>query len=164
MSTSSKGSPDEPSWRGRLDLTDGVGVGLVVAGIILVGTGIVLEDSEISFGAMVRTLGGVLFLGGFALVLFGKPERRSAAIRTSRRIVAWYTSRTARWGWPDRIGMAAVAIGFALVVPALIVQIMFRIGWVVAVPGVIIFWTGVGLLIYGRFYKRNAEQGEIADT
>ena len=164
MSASRKESPNEPTWRGRLDLTDSLGVALAVVGIILVWTGIVLEDSQVSFGAAVRTLGGLLCMGGLALVMFGQSRRRAAALRASRRVVAWYLSRTAGWAWPDRAGVAAVAMGFILDIPALALQIMFKIGWVVAAPGLIVFWIGAGLLIYGRFYKRRAERGGAASS
>ena len=128
----------------------------VALGIVLVGLGWILEEESVGIGGAVRTLGGLLFLGGLALVVLGDPRRRSAAIGLSERICARYMSRTANWGWPDRVGLAGVVIGLALVIPAVVLQIIFRSGAIVAVPAVILFWGGVILLIYGRFYGRRA--------
>ena len=126
----------------------------VVLGILLVALGWILEEQFIGAGAVVRTLGGVLFLCGLAIVVFGDSHRRVAAIGAAERIYARYMARTAHWGWPDRWGLAGVVIGFALVVPALVLQIIFRNGVVIAAPAVVIFWAGVFLLIYGRFHRR----------
>ena len=65
-----------------------------------------------------------------------------------------YMLRTAHWGWPDRVGLASVTIGVALIVPAVVLQIIFRNGAVVAGPAVILFWVGILLLIYGRLHGR----------
>ena len=126
----------------------------VVLGILLVALGWILEEQSIGAGAVVRTLGGILFLCGLAIVVFGDAHRRAAAIGATERIYARYMARTAHWGWPDRWGLAGAVIGFALVVPAIVLQIIFRNGVVVAAPAVLIFWIGVFLLIYGRFHRR----------
>ena len=137
-------------------LVERIGPAAVAIGIVLVALGLVLEDSSVGLGSAVRTLGGILFLCGTVAVLFGNPNRRAATIGIARRIGARYAAKTASWGWPDRVGVAAVAIGFALVVPALVLQISFSNGAVVAAPAVIIFWSGVGLLVYGRVFGRAA--------
>ncbi len=126
----------------------------VVLGIILVALGWILEEQSIGAGAVVRTLGGILFLCGLGIFVFGDPRRRTAAIGAAERTYARYMSRTAHWGWPDRWGLAGVVIGFALVVPAVMLQIIFRNGVVIAAPAVLLFWIGVFLLIYGRFHRR----------
>ncbi len=126
----------------------------VVLGILLVALGWILEEQSIGVGAVVRTLGGILFLCGLAIVVFGDYRRRAAAIGAAERTYARYMNRTAHWGWPDRWGLAGVVIGFALVVPAIVLQIIFRNGAVVAAPAVLLFWIGVFLLIYGRFHRR----------
>lgn len=131
----------------------------VVLGILLVALGWILEEQSIGAGALVRTLGGTLFLCGLAVVVFGDAHRRAAAIGATERIYARYMERTAHWGWPDRWGLAGAVIGFALVVPAIVLQIIFRNGVVIAAPAVVIFWAGVFLLIYGRFHRR----GRIRD-
>lgn len=135
-------------------LADSVGPVNVAIGIILVALGWILAEEAIGIGTAIRTLGGVLFLAVLAIVVLGDSRRRSVAIGISRRIVARYMSRTARWGWPDRVGLAGVAVGLALIVPALVLQIIFRNGSVVAVPAGLLFWGGVCLLIYGRFHAR----------
>ena len=126
----------------------------VVLGILLVALGWILEEQSIGAGAVVRTLGGILLLCGLAIVVLGDSRRRAAAIGTANRIYAGYMARTAHWGWPDRWGLAGVTIGLVLIVPALVLQIIFRSGVVVAAPAVLIFWVGVFLLIYGRFHRR----------
>ena len=135
---------------------DRLGPAGVAVGIILVALGWILEEESIGVGGAIRTLGGILFLCGLAIVVFGDSRRRAAAIGMSGRIYAKYMSRTANWSWPDRVGLAGVTIGVVLVVPALILQIILRNGAIVAVPAVILFWGGVFLLIYGRFHGRGA--------
>ena len=129
----------------------GAGVGI---GIALVTLGWILDEQPIGAGPVVRNLGGVLLLSGLAIVLFGDSRRRASAISAAERLYAGYMARTAHCGWPDRWGLAGVIIGLALVVPALALQIIFRYGAPVAAVGVILFWIGVFLLIYGRFYRR----------
>lgn len=126
----------------------------VALGILLVALGWILEEQSVGVGAVVRTIGGILFLCGLGILVFGDSRRRAVAIGMSKDILAKYMSRTAHWGWPDRVGLAGVAIGVALIVPAVALQIIFRNGAVVAGPAVILFWVGVFLLIYGRFHGR----------
>ena len=142
----------ESGWAG------GVGPGGVVLGILLVALGWILEEQSVGVGGAIRTLGGVLLLCGLAVVVFGDTRRRAAALGAAERIYARYMARTAHWAWPDRVGLAGVIVGAALVVPALAMQIIFRNGAVVALPAVIIFWCGVFLLIYGRFYGRGGKR------
>ncbi len=138
---------------------DTLGSAGVVIGIILVAVGMILEENlGVGIGAAIRALGGVLLLGGLAAVLFGESRRRTAIIGAARRIAERYVAATADWRWPDRMGLAAVAIGLILVVPALVLQILFRAGAAIALPVVVLFWSGVGLLIYGRFYRRDDER------
>ncbi len=126
----------------------------VAIGIVLVAVGWIMEEESIGIGGVTRTLGGIVFLAGLATVIFGDARRRAAAIGMSKRVVARYMSRTGSWGWPDRVGLAGVIIGVALIVPALVLQIIFRNGAIVALPAVLLFWGGIFLLIYGRFHGR----------
>ena len=142
-------SLQESRWADRL------GPVAVAIGIVLVALGWILEEESIGMGGVIRTLGGIAFLAGLATVVLGNSRRRAAAIGMSKRIVARYMSRTASWGWPDRVGLAGVAIGVALIVPALVLQIIFRNGAIVALPAVLLFWGGLFLLIYGRFHGRD---------
>ena len=139
--------------------TDMLGSAAVVIGIILVAVGMILQENlGVGIGAAIRTLGGVLFLGGLALIVLWERHRRAALIGFSKRIVARYMHMSANWDWPDRVGLAAVAVGLILVVPAIVIQILFRGGAAIALPAVILFWSGVALLIYGRFYRRDDER------
>lgn len=131
-----------------------LGPAAVAFGIVLVALGWILEEQSIGAGAVVRTLGGILFFCGLAIVVLGDSRRRAAAISAAERTYARYMNRTAHWSWPDRWGLAAVVIGLALSVPAVVLQIIFRNGAVVAGPAVLLFWIGVILLIYGRFHRR----------
>ena len=139
----------------------GIGPAGVVMGILLVALGWILEEQSVGPGAVVRTLGGILFLCGLAIVVFGDSRRRAAMIGAAERTYARYMERTAHWSWPDRWGLAGVVIGFALVIPALVLQIIFRNGAVVAAPAVMIFWIGVVLLIYGRFQRRGRMRDRV---
>ena len=130
----------------------------VAFGIVLVALGWILEESSVGIGAAIRTLGGIFFLAGLATVVFGDSRRRAVAIGMSNRVVARYMSRTANWGWPDRWGLVGLIVGLALIVPALVLQIIFRNGAVVAGPAVLLFWGGVFLLIYGRFHGRDEKR------
>ena len=142
----------ESSWADKL------GPAGVVFGVVLVATGWILKEEAVGMGSVIRALGGIVILSGLVLVVFGDSRRRAVAIDTSKRIGARYIFRTAYWGWPDRVGLAGVAIGVALIVPALVLQIIFRNSLIVAVPAVILLWGGVFLLIYGRFYGRGEMQ------
>lgn len=124
----------------------------VAIGIVLVALGWILEEESIGIGGAVRVLGGIVFLAGLATVVFGDSRRRAVAIGMSKGILARYKSRTAHWSWPDRVGLAAVGVGVVLIIPAVVFQIIFRNGSVVAWPAVTLFCVGVLLLIYGRFH------------
>ncbi len=138
---------------------DKLGAIAAATGIVLVVFGIVLQEhSGVSFGATIRTLGGVLFLGGLGTVLFSEPQRRAAIIGAARRIVERYMDATVTWRRTDRLGLAGVAVGLALAAPAVVMQFLFGgvFGSIVVTPGVLLFWVGVALLVYGRFHRRDA--------
>ena len=137
---------------------DSLGALAAVLGIVLVALGWILEEGSVGIGGAIRTLGGMFFLAGLATVVFGDSRRRAVAFGMSKRVVARYMSRTARWGWPDRVGLAGVIIGLALCVPAVVLQVIFRNGAIVAGPAGLIFWVGIALLIYGRFISRGENQ------
>ena len=143
----------------NLGLADKLGSAAAATGIILVAFGIVLQEySGVGFGATIRTLGGALFLGGLGTVLFGEPRRRAAVAAAARCTVERYMAATVRWRWTDRIGLAGVAVGLVLLAPALVLQIIFGsvFGAIVITPGIVLFWVGVALLVYGRFHRRDA--------
>ncbi len=141
--------------------SDILGSVAAVIGIILVVSGIALQDNYgVGFGATIRSMGGVLLLGGLGTVLFVESRRRAAAIGAARRIVERYMAVSVAWHWPNRMGLAGVAIGLVLLAPALVLQIIFGspFGAIVMAPGIVIFWFGVALLIYGWLNRRNAAQ------
>ena len=143
----------------KLSPNDILGAAGTAIGIILVVFGIVLQEHYgAGFGVTIRGLGGIFFLGGLGAVLFGESRRRDAVIGPVRRIVERYVTATANWHWPDRIGLSGVVIGLILFVPALLLQILFGsvFGAIVIAPGIVLFWTGASLLIYGRFHRRKA--------
>ena len=138
---------------------DMLGSAGVVIGIILVAVGMILQENlGVGIGAAIRTLGGMLFLSGLAVIVLWEPRRRAVLVGFSKRMIARYMQMSTNWAWPDRVGLAAVAVGLILAVPAIVIQILFRGGAAIALPAVILFWSGVGLLIYGRFYRRDGEQ------
>ena len=142
-----------------LSPADALGSAGVVIGIILVVTGIALqENSGAGIGGAIRMLGGVLLLSGLGAVLFWESRRRVAIIRAARRVAERYMAATAGWRWPNRYGLAGVIIGLILLAPALVLQILFGtiFGVMVISPGITLFWIGVALLIYGRFSRRSA--------
>ena len=138
--------------------SDTLGAAAAAIGIILVASGIFLQDSGVAVGATIRTMGGVLLLGGLGAVLFGESRRRAAVIGAARRIGVRYVAATANWRWPNRLGLAGVAVGLVLLAPALVLQIIFGsvFGAIVITPGIVVFWVGVALLVYGRFHRRDA--------
>ena len=160
MSTPKTNVPNQAVLRKRLELADRLGSAGAAIGVILVALGLILQEYFDGIGTAIRTLGGVLFLCGLGAVLFVESRRRAAVIGAARRIVARYMSRTAGWGWPDRLGLAGVAVGLVLLAPALVLQIIFGSvsGAIVIAPGIVVFWVGVALLVYGRFHRRDTRR------
>ncbi len=159
MSTSETDESNVVAVLKNLGPADKLGAVAAATGIILVAFGIVLQENfGVGFGATIRALGGVLFLGGLGAVLFGEPQRRAAVIGAARRIVEKYMAATVTWRWTDRVGLAGVAVGLVLLAPALVLQIIFGtvVGAIVIAPGIVLFWVGVALLVYGRFHRRDA--------
>ena len=136
-------------------LANRLGLAGIVVGIVFFVLGSVLEGI---YGPAIRSLGGVILLAGLGILLFGEPRRRAAVIASARRVVDDYKNRTAHWRWPDRMGLAGVAIGLLLLVPAVFMGILFGAigGTLVMWPALVFFWGGAVLLIYGRFYRRSA--------
>ena len=149
-----------------LKLIDRLALAGALIGIVVVALGLILESYFGGLGTGLRALGGVIFLVGISTFVLGDARRRAAVQTWLRQVSARYVARTAHWGWPDRWGVAAVAIGLIFVVPAVVLQIMFgsALGAPVASVGVILFWVGIGLLIYGRFYRRGVERGRRSPT
>ena len=134
--------------------TDTLGSAAAAIGIMLVASGIFLQESGVVFGATIRTLGGVLLLGGLGAVPFVESRRRAAVIGAARRIVERYMAATVTWRWPNRMGLAGVAIGVILLAPALVLQAIFGAGGAIVIaPGIVLFWGGVVFMVYGWFHR-----------
>ncbi len=142
----------------ELKANDRLALAGTLIGIVVVALGLILESYFGGVGTGIRVLGGVVFLCGISAFVLGDARRRAAAQKRVRQIVARYMARTAHWGWPDRWGVAAVALGLILLVPMLALQIMFDSTLGVVLIGVVLFWAGIGLLAYGRIYRRDAVQ------
>ena len=145
--------------------TDAVGAAGAVVGLVLVASGIGLQEMGVGAGATIRTLGGVLLLGGLGTVLFAEARRRDAVVRAARRIADRYAASTAGWRWPNRYGLAGVLIGLALLPPAIVMQAIFGdpFGVMVISPGLVAFWGGVVLIVYGMFTRRRDGAGTPPD-
>lgn len=149
-------APKIPATVSDLKPNDRLALAATLIGIVVVALGLTLESYFGGLGTGIRALGGVIFLIGISTFVLGDARRRAAVQSKLRDTVTRYMARTAHWGWPDRWGVAAVAVGLILVVPMLALQIMFDTTFGVVVIGVVLFWAGVGLLIYGRFYRKDA--------
>ncbi len=142
----------------RLSPMDRIGAAAVVVGIGMVALGWLIEELGGVVGAVspLRIMGGILLFGGIAVLLLYDPHRRAMVIGKIRWLVNWYQAKTASWNWPDRVGLAGVIIGLILVLPCIVLQIIFRTSFGMIILAVLSFWGGVGLLIYGRFYRRGS--------
>lgn len=149
-------APRLPARVRDLKPNDRLALAGTLIGIVVVALGLILESYSGGLGTGIRALGGVIFLIGISAFVLGDPRRREAVQSKFRDIVARYMARTAHWGWPDRWGVAAAAVGLLLIVPMIALQIMFDTTFGVVVIGVTLFWVGIGLLIYGRFYRKDA--------
>lgn len=135
----------------KLNPIDKIGVAAFLIGIGMVALGWTLEELDRVEGVVgpLRNIGGVLLLGGIAALLLGEPRRRKVVINSIRRLFDWYMKKTARWIWPNRVGLAGVAIGMISIVPTIILQIIFRTSFGLVFLDLISFWVGIGLLVYG---------------
>ncbi len=157
-------TPKMPASVKDLKPNDRLALAATLIGIVVVALGLTLESYFGGLGTGIRALGGVIFLIGISAFVLGDARRRAAVQSKVRQLVARYVARTAHWGWPDRWGVAAVAIGLILVVPMVALQIMFDTTFGVVVIGVGLFWAGIGLLIYGRFYRKGSERDNRPTT
>ena len=137
---------------------DALGSAAVAAGIALAVVAALMDGDS---GAGIGALGGVLFLAGLAALAVWEPRRRTALAAMVRPAVGRYMAATARWRWTDRMGVAGVLVGLAMLVPAIILQVIFGtvIGAVVIAPGIAVFWVGVGLVVYGRLRRPGGRGG-----
>ncbi len=135
---------------------DNGGAAVAAVGIVILAIGLLIQGVSIEIATPMRTLGGLLLLGGIVAFIFSTPNRREIVIGRFKSVVRWYTTKTREWRWMNRTGLAAVIVGLAWLVPVLALRVIFgRIAAdftaAVMVPGIIIFWVGIGLLIYGIY-------------
>ena len=148
----------------QLRRDDNLGAALAAVGIVILAIGLFLQGISVEIGTPIRTLGGLLLLAGIAAFIFATPHRRAVAIGTFKSVVGWYTTKTAGWRWMNRAGLAAVIIGLVWLVPILVLRIIFgQIAAAIMVPGILIFWAGIALLIYGM-YRAIKDARSTADS
>ena len=156
MSSFKRDAPRLPALVRNLRLNDRLALVGTLIGILIVALGLILEPYSSGAGTGLRALGGVIFLCSVSAFVLVDARRRAAVQNKVQDIVARYMARTAHWKWPDRWGLAAAAIGLIMAVPMLALQIMFDAAFGAAMIGIALFWVGIGLLIYGRFYRKGA--------
>ena len=130
----------------------------LATGIILVVLGVIVGEAGFGIGGAIGTLGWLLLMCGIAFLVLGDSRRRAAAIDISKRTYYRYMQRTAGWNWPYRAGLAGVVVGLALIILALVLQMALKgVGTAVGGLGLILFWGGALLLIYGWFQGRDGD-------
>ena len=143
---------------GEARRADALGSGAVAVGIVLVAIDLILQSQLEDFTTVFRVIGGVLFLIGIGMLLFGNEHRRRAISSQSRRVTARYMARSAGWGRPFRYGVAATVIGLILIVPALFLQFLFGNSFGVGILAILVFCSGIALIVYGVYLRRRAAQ------
>ena len=129
----------------------------IAAGAALAAAGEVLEARfGHDYGAAIRALGGMGLIAGLLVLGFWEPRRRAAVIGRLRGIAEAYWARTADWRMGDRLGLAGVAVGLGLAVPAIALQLLFRQALPVMIPALVLFWGGIALIAWER-YRRGRE-------
>ena len=130
-----------------------VGLAATVAGAAVLFVGLMLEGNSEGSGAGWRAVGGFLVIGGIALLLFSDSRRRASTIEAATRLYAGYMRRTAHWRWYDRYGVAGLALGLVWLLPTLFIQIVIGNSFGIMAVGIVLFWGGFILLIFGRIYE-----------
>ena len=157
MSPSNEGMPRLPRAIREASPADALATAAIALGLLLVVFGTVLEErSGVELGVTIRALGGLILLGGIGVIAFWEPRRRAIVIGWARRLVASYLAATAAADWRDRVGLAGVLVGVALLPPAVVAQFLFGspFGVLIIAPGIVSFWGGLFLFVYGRFRRR----------
>lgn len=152
----------------QLRRDDNLGAALAAVGIVILAIGLFLQGVSVGIGTPIRTLGGLMLLAGIAAFILATPHRRAIAIGKFKSLVGWYATKTVGWRWMNRTGLAAVIVGLVWLVPVLALRIIF--GQIAAdtaaaimVPGIVIFWSGIALLIYG-IYRAIKDARSTADS
>ena len=159
MPSPSRNNRDAPkTWKilGEMRPADALGSGAVAVGIVLVALDMILQRQLDDFTTVFRIIGGILILLGIATLIFGNARRQETVLLMFRRVIARYMARSANWGWPYRYGVASIIIGLILIVPTIILQFLFGNNFGVAVLAIILFWSGIALIIYGWYRRRKA--------
>ncbi len=149
---------------GELRLVDAVGSGAVAIGIVLVALDIILQIQLEGFTTVFRVIGGISFLLGIGVLVFGTPGRRDVLLDQSKRLTGRYMAKSAGWGWAFRYGVASTAIGLILILPMIIFQFLFGNTFGIAVLAIVLFWSGIALIIYGWWRRRKAARTRDASV
>ena len=149
---------------GEKQLVDAVGSGAVAIGIVLVALDMILRSQIEGFATVFRVIGGISFLFGIGMLIFGTPRRRDVLLDQSKRLAGKYMEKSSGWDWPFRFGVASTAIGLMLILPMTIFQFLFGNNFGVAVLAIVFFWSGVALIVYGWYRRRKAAGIRAAST
>lgn len=130
-----------------------VGLVAALAGAVVLFIGLILEGNTEGSGGGLRAAGGLLIVGGLVLVFFRDSRRRASTVEAAKGIYARYMRRTAHWSWYDRYGVAGVVLGLFWLLPTLLIQIVIGNSFGIMAVGIVLFWGGFILLIFGRIYE-----------
>ena len=145
-------------------LVDAAGSGAVAVGIVLVALDMILQSQLEGFTTVFRVIGGISFLLGIGMLVFGTPGRRDVLLDQSKRLTGRYMAKSASWGWPFRYGVASTMIGLILILPMIIFQFLFGNTFGIAVLAIVLFWSGIALIIYGWWRRRKAARTRDASA
>ena len=155
-SRNKRDSPKTLKFLGETRMVDALASGAVAVGILLVALDMILQSQLEDFTTAFRIIGGILFLIGISTLVFGDARRREMVILLFRRVTARYMIRSANWGWFYRYGVASTIIGLILIVPAIILQFLFGNNFGIAILAMLVFWSGIVLILYGWYRRRKA--------
>ena len=162
MSQHDSGMTKLITWLKWSTKNNSLGLLLAAVGIVILAVGVFLQGISVGVGTPMRTVGGLLLIAGIVVFAFATPRRRAVITRRFKGLVSGYMSRTAEWRWMNRIGLGAVIVGLVWLLPVLVLQTIF--GEVVAIimwPGIVFFFAGAALLIYGVYSAiKNAKREE----
>ena len=157
-SRNKRDAPKTLKFLGETRMVDALASGAVAVGILLVALDMILQSQLEDFTTAFRIIGGILFLLGIATLVLGDARRREMVILLFRRVTARYMARSAGWGWTFRYGVAATVIGLILILPALVFQFLFGTTFGVIILAILVFCSGIALIIYGLYLRRRAAQ------
>ena len=165
MSSPDSGMTKLLNFLRQSDKTEAMGLVLAAIGIVILAFGVFLQSVAVGVGTPLRMLGGLMVIGGIAVFAFATPRRRAVISRRLRGIVSGYMSSTADWRWMNRYGLGAVIVGLVWLLPVLVLQMLFgQVAAILMLPGIMIFFGGIALLIYGVYQAMKDARREEDDS